>query len=577
MDHPKADISPHTEISPATIPNPQESDLERNPEKSQEAEISTATQGLHNSEERDGVDNTATTPGKSLSFKLALVGLAVTLFVFQVDATCLGIALPTIAGELKGSSLESFWANLAYTLCGLVTQPVWASVSNAFGRKPPLYTLMGLFFIGSIVFATAQEMSTIIVGRVLQGLGGGGIDLLVMVILTDMTTLGERSKYLGLLAIPSAVGNIMGPVLGALFSTYATWRWIGWINLLILGIGAPLVFFFLNLRPVPLDATLAQNLSRLDWIGMALVVIGITIFIVPLSWAGSLFPWVSWQTLLPLLLGVAVLVMFVFYEAKPAAPIIPHRIFHSKTGNLTLVGGFLHGMVMVPLLQYLPLLYQSVELQTAISSAICLLPTVIISVLVAAVSMMVVPLFGGYTWLLRLSWVILTLGTGFLALFNVRSSESMRYGLPILWGQGVALLRLNILPMQASVKNAEDTSLAMGQFLSIRLFGGLIGLTISSAIFNNIFSASISKTIIQPTGPLAPLKDASNAINFIGELRSLEVSSTALDQVLRVYLDCFRAIFYTMTGLSGLGLVTSMFLDEIALKGQDLGNQRFEE
>lgn len=183
-------------------------------------------------------------------------------------------------------------------------QPVWASISNAFGRKPPLYVSMGLFFIGSIVFAVAQNMNTVIVGRVLQGFGGGGIDVLAEVILADMTTLEERSKYLGLMAIPMAVGNIMGPSVGALFSTYASWRWIGWINLPLLGIGTPLVFFFLKLRPVPLDASLAKNLERLDWIGMALVVVGITIFVLPLSWAGSLFPWVSWQTLVPLLLEI---------------------------------------------------------------------------------------------------------------------------------------------------------------------------------------------------------------------------------------------------------------------------------
>lgn len=94
-------------------------------------------------------------------------------------------------------------------------QPVWASISNAFGRKPPFYISMGLFFVGSILFATAQNMGTIIAGRVLQGLGGGGIDVLVQVILADMTTLEERSKYLGLMAIPSAVGNIMGPTVGA--------------------------------------------------------------------------------------------------------------------------------------------------------------------------------------------------------------------------------------------------------------------------------------------------------------------------------------------------------------------------
>ncbi|KAK3938616.1 MFS transporter [Diplogelasinospora grovesii] len=575
MGHSEANTGPGAEISAAAIP--EESDLERNSEKAEGVETVTEIGERHSPEERNGVDNTEPTPKKSLSFKLAFIGLAATLFVFQMDATCLGIALPAIAGELKGSSLESFWASLAYTLCGLVMQPVWASISNAFGRKPPLYVSMALFFIGSIVFAVARNMNTIIAGRVLQGLGGGGIDVLAEVILADMTTLEERSKYLGLMAIPSAVGNIMGPTVGALFATYATWRWIGWINLPLLGIGTPLVFFFLKLRPIPFDATLARNLNRLDWIGMALVVIGITIFVVPLSWAGSLFPWASWQTLLPMLLGVAVLVVFVWYEAKPAAPIIPHRLFHSKTGNVTLVGGFIHGMVLVSLLQYLPLLYQAVELETAILSAVSLLPTVIISVVVAAVSMMMVPLFGGYVWLLRLSWVILTLGSGLLALFDVGSSSAMRYGLPILWGQGVALLRLNLLPMQASVKNVDDTGLAIGQFLAIRMFGGLVGLTISSSIFNNVFSTSISDATVQLTGALLPLKDASNAVNFIDKLRSLEVSPATLDQVLRVYLKCFQTIFYTMTGLSGLGLVTSMFLDEIDLKGQDLGNQRFEE
>jgi MFS family permease len=420
-------------------------------------------------------------------------------------------------------------------------------------------------------------MDVLIAGRVLQGLGGGGIDVIVTVTIADMTTLEERAKYLGILAIPSAVGNILGPFVGALFSTYVTWRWIGWINLPILGLGFPLVCFFLRLRPVPNDGPLTDRLGRLDWLGMALVVIGIAIFVIPLSWAGSLFPWASWQTLVPMLLGVVVLVLFIYYEGKPTEPIMPHRLFHSKTARSTQIGGFLHGAVLISLLQYLPLLYQAVQLETVISAAVSLLPTVILSTIIAAVSMMMVPLFGGYVWILRLSWVILTVGTGVLALFDVSSSSAMRYGLPILWGQGVSLLRLSMLPIQASVKHVNDTSLATGQFLTIRMFGGLVGLAISSAIFNTVFTTSISSAGVELVGPLAPLSDAANAVNFINELKSLDIASSELDPVLRVYLDCFRVIFYTMTGLSGLGLVTSMFMEEIDLKKQSLGNQRYEE
>jgi hypothetical protein len=163
--------------------------------------------------------------------------------------------------------------------------------------------------------------------------------------------------------------------------------------------------------------------------------------------------------------------------------------------------------------------------------------------------MMMVPWFGGYTWLLRFSWALLALGTGILALFNLSSPSPMLFGLPVIWGTGVALLRLNLLPMQASVKNVDDTGVAIGQFLTIRMFGGLIGLTIASAIFNTVFAKTIASSSLKLTGPLVPLEDASKAVAFIKELGSLSISRGTLNEVLRVYLECFRTIFYTMAGL----------------------------
>ncbi|KAF5867507.1 putative mfs multidrug transporter protein [Botrytis fragariae] len=141
-------------------------------------------------------------PKKLLSFKLAFTGLAASMFVFQIDATSLGIALPIVAEELHGESLQSFWANMSYTLCGLIMQPPWASMLDVFGRKTSFYICIVFFFISSIVFALAKDMNAIIVGRVLQGFGGGGIDVLVEIILSDITILKERSFYLGLMAIP---------------------------------------------------------------------------------------------------------------------------------------------------------------------------------------------------------------------------------------------------------------------------------------------------------------------------------------------------------------------------------------
>ena len=103
-----------------------------------------------------------------------------------------------------------------------VTQPIYASASDIVGRKGPLYIAMFLFTVGCILFASAKNMPTVIGGRVLQGLGGGGLDVLESVILSDITSLRERGLYMGLMAIPIAVGTIMGPIIGSLFAEYVT-------------------------------------------------------------------------------------------------------------------------------------------------------------------------------------------------------------------------------------------------------------------------------------------------------------------------------------------------------------------
>lgn len=313
-----------------------------------------------------------------------------------------------------------------------------AFVYDHFGYLRPQTSALFRLPVGSLVFALAQNMTTIIAGRVLQGLGGGGLDLLGEIIVADITTLQERSLYLGLMALPIALGTILGPTIGALFSSFVSWRWIGWINLPLLGVAFPLVLFFLRTRPI--DTPFIASIKRLDWGGIFLSLVGITVFVVPLSWAGALYPWESWQTIVPLFIGVALLVALGFYEARPKNPVIPHRIFYSHTAKSTLLGNFMYGAILFTVLQYLTLFYQAVELKTVIGSAVTLLPTSIVSVIAAAGEVIIVGVVGkGYVWTIRLFWVELTLGTGLLALLDSDSSRSMLLGLPVIWSAGVGV------------------------------------------------------------------------------------------------------------------------------------------
>ncbi|POR38495.1 Uncharacterized protein TPAR_01304 [Tolypocladium paradoxum] len=184
---------------------------------------------------------------KPLAFHLAFLAINIIVFVFSLDATTLAVAIPvralwysqSIAEQLHGTTLQSFWASISFLLAVVITQPLYTSLSDIFGRKPLLHVAFFFFAVGSLVFALAQNMAGVISGRVLQGLGGGGLDVLGEIIVADMTTLKDRSIYLGIMAVPTAAGSILEPSVGALFCQFASWRWIGWVNLPCLGVAYP--------------------------------------------------------------------------------------------------------------------------------------------------------------------------------------------------------------------------------------------------------------------------------------------------------------------------------------------------
>ncbi|KAF5863477.1 hypothetical protein ETB97_009978 [Aspergillus alliaceus] len=220
---------------------------------------------------------------KPLSFFFSSFSLLLMVFLVSLDATILAVAILAITSKLSGTTLTAVWANISFILAVVAIQPIYTSVSDIVGRRLPFYAAFTLFAIGSIVFSVSQSMSIIFLGRVLQGLGGGGLDVLSEIIVADITTLQERPLYIGLLSLPMAAGSI----LGALFSEYVDWRWIGWINLPVIAVALTLAIFFMRLKP--LGQSLRTKIVRMDWIGMLLFPTGSALFALPLSWAGTIF------------------------------------------------------------------------------------------------------------------------------------------------------------------------------------------------------------------------------------------------------------------------------------------------
>lgn len=383
----------------------------------------------------------------------------------------------------------------------------------------------------------------------------------------------------GIMAIPMALGTIAGPLMGAAFTEYVTWRWLGWVNLPLLGIDVILAVLFLRLQPI--DEPLRARFARVDWIGSIVFALGASALALPLSWADNLYAWSSWRTIVPLLIGIATLVGFAVYEARPQAPLFPYRLFRSRTSLMTLVTATIHGLIIYPATTYVPLFFQSVKLQTPLASAISMLPSCCGVIGFALLSGVAVEITRRYTWQFWASWVFIAVGMGLFSRMDQASSVAQTAGFQILAGVGFgALFTVPPLAVQADVA-VEDQGLAVGILAAFRLFGALVGLAIGSTVFASVFERSLSDTgsallpLLLPD-VAAALRSPSGALAFIPRLRDLDVSSETRDEIVRAYAATWQTIWYVMAAFSCLGFATSWFIRGRSIETEDVGRQHIQ-
>jgi MFS family permease len=178
--------------------------------------------------ETNARDTTFETTGAKmgrLRQRCIMFSLCLALFLSALDVTIVATALPTIARQLNANAAEYAWIGSAYTLANTASVPVWAQLSNIFGRKPIIMLANLAFLGGSLICGLTHSVGLLIGGRIVQGLGSGGCLIMVTVIIGDMFELKERAKYYGLTGIVWAISSGFGPIMGGVFTQTIGWRW----------------------------------------------------------------------------------------------------------------------------------------------------------------------------------------------------------------------------------------------------------------------------------------------------------------------------------------------------------------
>ncbi|OQE16433.1 hypothetical protein PENSTE_c024G06413 [Penicillium steckii] len=498
-------------------------------------------------------------PGRGkLRIVAIMLALSLSMFVAALDQTIVATAIPTIAAKLH-SAAGYTWIGGAYLLANAAGACIWAKLSDIWGRKLILLIAVAWFFVSSIICATAVNMQMLIAGRALQGVAGGGLLQLVIIVISDLFSVRHRSLYLGLMECMWALAGGIGPLMGGAFSEYVTWRWNFWINLPVSGLAFVLLLFFLDVHNP--KTKMIDGIKAIDWFG-SLSVLGLTLMLLlGLDFGGVTFAWSSSQVICLIVFGALCSLLFIYSEKRLAKyPLMPLGIFSRLSNIAALAVTFAHGFVFIAGEYYIPLYLQSAKEASPMRSGILTLPVVLAEAFSGMITGAVIHRTGRYLEMIWLGLALMTIGTGLYINLDVDSSLGEIVGYQFLSGFGAGFLfQTPIIAIQAMVTQ-DETASATATLGFIRNMATATSIVIGGVVFQN--SMGQMRPSLLATGMpenLAEQMTGDSAAASVEIIKTIDDAAQLL-AVKEAFAWSMRNMWILYTCMSGLGLFFSVFI-----------------
>lgn len=403
-------------------------------------------------------------------------GLMLGMFLAALEATVVSTAMPTVVANLGGIDHYS-WVFTAYLLTSTASVPLWGRLSDLYGRRPVYLAAIALFLAGSMLAGVSQSMVQLVLFRLLQGLGAGGLIPLGLTIIGEIYTLAERTRMQAVFSSLWGVSSIAGPLIGGIITDAVSWRWVFYVNLPI-GLIAGVVVH----RTLPTDHRPAEGIS-LNWQGGLLLFLATALVLVASSESSAL--WAA--------AAIATSAAFAWADRRSANPILPLALLGNRTVAVAVTVGFLAGTALFGTLAFVPLLVQVSTGASATSAGQILTPLYLMWVLSSIVAARLLFRIGP-----RVSTVAGTsavfVACAALPMTAAHASRVWVFADIALMGAGLGFSMLALLlTVQHSVQRSE-LGLATSLNMFARSIGGAVGVSVMGAILAAGLGDSVHNT-----------------------------------------------------------------------------------
>ncbi|KAJ3532470.1 hypothetical protein NM208_g8420 [Fusarium decemcellulare] len=402
----------------------------------------------------------------------------------------------------------------------------------------------------------------LIAGRTVQGVGAGGIYVLIDIVCCDLVPLRDRGKYLGIVNAWAGVAAALGPVLGGLLAE-SNWRWIFYMNIPICGLPLVTVLLFMHVKKG--DASSSGSLRELDYVGSFIFIPSMVAILWGLVTGGVIYPWSSWRVVFPITIGVVGWIAFHLQQHFLARnPSVPTRLFGNRTSATGFVLTFLASVLLQAAGYFLPVYFQAVLSTTVSDSGVYFLPVAIGSLFFAVVGGVVLSKFGVYRIIHATSFALAMVGFGLFTLLDDNTSKVAWAFYELILVAGLGMTISTLLPAILAGLPESDVASASAVFSFIKTFGFTWGVTVPSVMFMAVFNDNLAD--ISSSALRDQLKDgraysfASKAHDFVKS-----VDPIAWKEITGVYVTSLRAVWWFGLGISALAFFMVFVEKELKL------------